>query len=47
MTPPPEPAPFTAADGEVMANFITRLRPSREEELRQKGTENAGSSLER
>ena len=28
VTPPPEPAPFTAADEEVMATFITRLRQS-------------------
>jgi hypothetical protein len=40
--PPPEPAPFTAADEEVMATFIARLRQSWEEELRQKTTENAG-----
>jgi hypothetical protein len=44
---PPEPAPFTAADEEVMATFIARLRQAWEEELRQKGTENAGSSPER
>ena len=43
VTPPPEPAPFTAADEEVMATFIARLRQSWEEELRQKGTEDAGS----
>jgi hypothetical protein len=47
VTPPPEPAPFTAADEEVMATFIARLRQAWEEELRQKATENAGSSLER
>jgi hypothetical protein len=40
--PPPEPAPFTAADEEVMATFIARLRQSWEEELRQKTAENAG-----
>ena len=40
---PPEPAPFTAADEEVMATFIARLRQSWEEELRLKGTEDAGS----
>ena len=40
--PPPEPAPFTAADEEVMATFIARLRQSWEEELQQKTTENAG-----
>jgi hypothetical protein len=37
--PPPEPAPFTAADEEVMATFIARLRQSWEEELQQKGME--------
>jgi hypothetical protein len=31
---PPQPAPFTPADEEVMATFITRLRQSWEEELR-------------
>jgi hypothetical protein len=40
---PSEPAPFTAADEEVMPTFIARLRQSWEEELRQKTTENAGS----
>src|SRR5271169_1848353 len=30
-------APFTAADEEVMATFITRLRQSWEEELKQRG----------
>ena len=39
VAPPPEPALFTAADEEVMATFITRLRQSWEEELQQKGTE--------
>jgi len=39
----PEPAPFTAADEEVMATFIARLRQSWEEELQQKTAENAGS----
>ena len=34
VTQPPEPAPFTAADEEVMATFIARLRQSWEEELR-------------
>ena len=34
--PPAEPAPFTAADEEVMATFIARLRQSWEEELQQK-----------
>ena len=43
VTAPPEPAPFTAADEAVMATFIARLRQSWEEELRQKGTEDAGS----
>jgi hypothetical protein len=33
MTPLPEPAPFTLADEEVMATFITRLRQSWEQEL--------------
>ena len=42
VTQPPEPAPFTAADEEVMATFIARLRQSWEEELRQKTAENAG-----
>jgi len=42
-----EPAPFTAADEEVMATFIARLRQSWEEELRQRGAEDAGLSLER
>ena len=41
--PSPEPAPFTAADEEVMATFIARLRQSWEEELQERGTENAGS----
>jgi Family of unknown function (DUF5681) len=40
VTPPPEPAPFTAADEEVMATFIARLRQSWEEELQQRGTRN-------
>jgi hypothetical protein len=31
-----EPAPFTAADEEVMATFITRLRQSWDEELRER-----------
>ena len=44
---PPEPAPFTAADEEVMATFIARLRQSWEEELRERGTQSAGSSPER
>src|SRR5215467_3933722 len=39
VAPPPEPAPFTAADKEVMATFIARLRQSWEEELREKGME--------
>jgi hypothetical protein len=43
---PPEPAPFAAADEEVMATFNTR-RQSWEEELRQQGTENGGSLPER
>src|SRR6516164_8820512 len=34
VTQPPEPAPFTAVDEEVMATFIARLRQSWEEELR-------------
>ena len=34
--PPPEPAAFTAADEEVMATFIARLRQSWEEELQQR-----------
>jgi hypothetical protein len=42
VTAPPEPAPFTAADEEVMATFIARLRQSWEEELQQKTAENAG-----
>ena len=37
--PPPERAPFTAADEEVMATFIARLRQAWEEELQQKGME--------
>jgi hypothetical protein len=41
VTQPPEPAPFTAADEEVMATFIARLRQSWEEELQQKGTKPA------
>jgi len=36
VTQPPEPAPFTAADEEVMATFIARLRQSWEEELRER-----------
>ena len=47
VTPPPEPAPFSAADEEVMATFITRLRQSWEEELQQRGRENAGLLPER
>jgi len=47
VTQPPEPAPFTAADEEVMATFIARLRQSWEEELRERGTQSAGSSPER
>ena len=39
VTQPPEPAQFTAADEEVMATFIARLRQSWEEELQQKSTE--------
>ena len=39
VAPPAEPAPFTAADEEVMATFIARLRQSWEEEQRQKSTE--------
>jgi hypothetical protein len=46
-TQPPEPAPFTAADEEVMATFIARLRQSWEEELKERGTEIAGSPPER
>ena len=46
VTQPPEPAPFTAADEEVMATFIARLRQSWEEELRERGTQSAGSSPE-
>ena len=42
VAPPPEPAPFTAADEEVMATFIARLRQSWEEELQQKTAQNAG-----
>ena len=41
VTAPPEPAPFTAADEEVMATFIARLRQSWEEALQQKGTKPA------
>jgi len=43
VAPPPEPAPFTAADEEVMATFIARLRQAWEEELRERGIETAGS----
>ena len=39
--PPPEPAPFTAADEEVMATFVARLRQSWEEELHLRATKNA------
>ena len=46
VAPPPESAPFTAADEEVMATFIARLRQSWEEELQQKTTEKAGSPPE-
>ena len=42
--PPPEPAPFSAADAEVMATFIARLRQSWEEELQQRGTRNGPNS---
>jgi hypothetical protein len=34
VVPPPQPAPFTPADEEVMATFIPRMRQSWEEELR-------------
>jgi hypothetical protein len=47
VTQPPERAPFTAADEEVMATFIARLRQSWEEELKELGTETAGSPPER
>ena len=47
VTQPPEPTPFTAADEEVMATFIARLRQSWEEELQGASTENAGSLRER
>jgi Family of unknown function (DUF5681) len=43
VAPPPEPAAFTAADEEVMATFIARLRQSWEEELRERGTGKIGS----
>ena len=46
VTQSPEPAPFTAADEEVMATFIARLRQAWEEELRDRGAQNAGSSPE-
>ena len=36
VTPPAEPAPFSAADEEVMATFIARLRQSWEEELQER-----------
>jgi hypothetical protein len=39
--------PFTAADDEVVVTFITWLRQSWEEELRERGTENPGSLPER
>ena len=41
VAPRSEPAPFTAADEEVMATFIARLRQSWEEELHLRATENA------
>jgi hypothetical protein len=47
VAPPSEPAPFTAADEQVMATFIARLRQSWEEELRERGAETAGSPPER
>ena len=47
VVPPSEPALFTAADEEVMATFIARLRQSWEEELREREAQNAGSSRER
>ena len=47
VTQSPEPAPFTAADEEVMATFIARLGQSWEEELRERGAENTGSSPQR
>jgi len=40
-------APFTAADEEVMATFITRLRQSWEEELRQRGQEQCSLACSR
>ena len=43
VAPPPEPAAFTAADEEVMATFIARLRQSWEEERRERGTGKIGS----
>jgi len=46
VAPPSEPAPFTAADEEVMATFIARLRQAWEEELRERRTGNAGSPPE-
>jgi hypothetical protein len=39
--------PFTAADDEVVVTFITWLRQSWEEELRERGTEDPGSLPER
>jgi hypothetical protein len=46
VTQPPEPAPFTAADEEVMATFIARLRQSWEEELQQKGARTPSEASE-
>jgi hypothetical protein len=43
VAPPPEPAPFPAADEEVMATFIARLRQSWEEEVRERDTASTGS----
>jgi hypothetical protein len=43
VTQPPEPAPFTAADEEVMATFIARLRQAWEEELRERDNGSTGS----
>jgi len=46
VTQSPEPAPFTATDEGVMATFIATLRQSWEEEIRERGTQSAGSAPE-
>jgi Family of unknown function (DUF5681) len=46
VAPPPELAPFTAADEEVMATFIARLRQAWEEELQRQPRRRAPATPE-